>query len=108
MFVTRAGERSCRCGLPMAEGRKGAAARGEGRPTVVATESLDEASERPSGQRADSPFQSGGTPLGKPAAFRGRAAGVETTHHPHGEAAYALIRLKTKAKARITNLNCDA
>ena len=65
--------------LAEAEGREGAAARGEGRPTVVATESLDEASERPSGQRADSPFQSGGTPLGKPAAVRGRAPALSSS-----------------------------
>ena len=34
---------SCRCGLPMAEGRKGAAARGEGRFPVAGTESSNEA-----------------------------------------------------------------
>ena len=48
---------SCRCGLPRAEGRKGAAARGEGRLPVVATELSNEASCRPSGQRTAAPFQ---------------------------------------------------
>ena len=57
MFVPREGERSCRCGLPMAEGRKGAAARGEGRFTVAATESSNEASSRPSGQRGIATFR---------------------------------------------------
>ena len=86
IFVSRAGERSCRCGLPRAEGRKGAAARGEGRPTIVTTESLEEVSKRPSSQRVAAPFQGGGTPPGKQAAFRGRAAGAETAHHSHGQA----------------------
>ena len=48
---------SCRCGLPRAEGRKGAAARGEGRTSEVATESSNEASIRPSGRRVAAPFQ---------------------------------------------------
>ena len=44
-------------GLPRAEGRKFAEARGEGRPTVVTTELLNEASRRPSGQRAATDFR---------------------------------------------------
>ena len=44
-------------GLPRAEGRKFAEARGEGRTTAVTTELLNEASRRPSGQRAAAPFQ---------------------------------------------------
>ena len=48
---------SCRCGLPRAEGRKGVAARGEGRVTVAATKALNEAAGRPSGQRVAAPFQ---------------------------------------------------
>ena len=48
---------SCRCGLPRAEGRKGAAARGEGRSPVAATEASNEAASRPSGQRVAAPFQ---------------------------------------------------
>ena len=44
-------------GLPRAEGLKFAAARGEGRPTVVTTELLNEASRRPSGQRAATDFR---------------------------------------------------
>ena len=55
-FVSRAGERSCRCGLTRAEGRKGAAARGEGRNSALTTELSNEASRRPSGQRAAAPF----------------------------------------------------
>ena len=43
-------------GLPRAEGRKFAEACGEGRPTVVTTELLNEASRRPSGQRAAASF----------------------------------------------------
>ena len=43
-------------GLPRAEGRKFAEARGEGRTTAVTTELLNEASRRPSGQRADADF----------------------------------------------------
>jgi hypothetical protein len=57
MFVSREDERSCRCGLPRAEGRKGAAARGEGRFPVATTKSSNEASSRPSGQRVAAPFQ---------------------------------------------------
>ena len=57
MFVSREDERLCRCGLPMAEGRKGAAARGEGRSPVVATKSSNEPAIRPSGQRVAAPFQ---------------------------------------------------
>ena len=73
MSARRAG--SCRCGLPRAEGRKGGGA--WRRSDIGEAEVLRiEATRRPSGQRADSPFQSGGTPLGKPAAFRGRAAGA--------------------------------
>ena len=56
--------RSCRANarfvsmrLAEAEGRKGAAARGEGRSPVVATKSSNEAASRPSGQRATAPFQ---------------------------------------------------
>jgi len=48
---------SCRCGLPRAEGRKGAAARGEGRSAVVATDLSSEATSRPSGQRGTATFQ---------------------------------------------------
>ena len=43
-------------GLPVAEGRKIAEARGEGRPTVVTTELPNETLKRPSGQRADANF----------------------------------------------------
>ena len=43
-------------GLPRAEGRKFAEACGEGRPTVVTTELLNEAPRRPSGQRAAASF----------------------------------------------------
>ena len=57
MFVSREDERSCRCGLPRAEGRKGVAARGEGRSPVEATEASNEAAGRPSGQRVAAPFQ---------------------------------------------------
>ena len=57
MFVSRECERSCRCGLPRAEVRKVAAARGEGRSAVVATELSSEATIRPSGQHAAAPFR---------------------------------------------------
>ena len=57
MFVPREGERSCRCGLPRAEGRKVAAARGEGRSAIVATYLSSEATWRPSGQRVAATFR---------------------------------------------------
>ena len=72
MFVPRAGERSCRCGLPRAEGQKGVAAHGEGRSQAATIESCNEvvsAAFRPMRCHA---ISSGGTPLGKPAAVRGR------------------------------------
>ena len=50
-------ERSCRCGLLRAEGRKVAAARCEGRIPVATTESSDEIASRPSSQRVAAPFQ---------------------------------------------------
>ena len=49
--------RICRAASPKAEGRKLAEARGEGRTTGVTTEFLNEASRRPSGQRADANFR---------------------------------------------------
>jgi hypothetical protein len=58
----------------MAEGRKVAAARGEGRALVTTTELPNEVPEttfRPTRCRN---LLSGGTPIGKPAAFRGRAS----------------------------------
>ena len=51
---------SCRCGLPRAEGRKVAAARGEGRSPVAVNESSNKASCRPSGQRVAATFQAAG------------------------------------------------
>ena len=48
---------SCRCGLPRAEGRKGAAARGEGLSPVATTKSPSEAARRPSSQRDAASFQ---------------------------------------------------
>jgi len=57
--TVRVGRRpgSCRCGLPRAEGRKVAAARGEGRSPVAATESSKEEARRLSGQRVAETFQ---------------------------------------------------
>jgi len=48
---------SCRCGLPRAEGRKGAAARGEGRSPEGRTKPSNKAAGRPSDQRIAAPFQ---------------------------------------------------
>ena len=48
---------SCRCGLPRAEGRKVAAARGEGRSPKVTIELVNEATSRPSSQRDVATFQ---------------------------------------------------
>ena len=57
LFVSRRRQGFVSRGLPRAEGRKFAEARGEGRPTVVTTELLNEASRRPSGQRAATDFR---------------------------------------------------
>ena len=57
MFVLCEGTVRVAAGLPRAEGRKGSAARGEGRSPVATTKSPNEASCRPSGQRVAAPFQ---------------------------------------------------